>query len=576
MLINGKPFDLMLDTGAEVTLISEATWIQLGSPDLISPTVKLTQADGTSQVDVIGTLWCTAALNGTEFHGQCHVTERTELLGMDWIDEDPVLRKALRNSSSTAIQRVDLQLQNSRTRVQAKLVNEFPDVFTEGLGKCKIFAASFKLKENSTPSFRKARPVAFALLPKVVDEIERLVDQGVLEPTHNSRFAAPVVIVQKKDGTIRLCADYSSGLNDAIEDETYPLPTAEFIFSKLNGGKFFSKIDLAEAYLQIPVEENSQELLTINTVKGLFRMKRLPFGVKTAPNLFQRFMDILIHDLDGTTAYLDDILITSKSVPEHEDRLREVFRRLDKHGLKIRKEKCSFLETEIKYLGFVLNEKGRKPDPAKTKAISDMPAPRDLSELRAALGMISFYSQFIPDMKTLKEPMNHLLKKDIKFDWSKECDKNFQKMKQYLQSDLLLTHYDPDLPIIVSADSSQHAVGAVLLHEYPDATQKAVMHISRSLSDTERKYSQIEKEALALVYAVRKFHKFVYGRHFILNTDHKPLLAIFGSKNGVSAHAANRLQRWAVILLDYQFTIKYRNTTTFGEADALSRLISNH
>jgi hypothetical protein len=447
-------------------------------------------------------------------------------------------------------------------------------VFIDGVGKCKAFEARFTTKENSAPIFRKARPVAYALLPKVVKEIERLVEQDVLEPTSHSKYAAPVVVVQKKNGTLRLCADYSTGLNNSIEDDKYPLPTAEDIFAKLNGGKYFSTLDLTEAYLRIPVEENSQELLTINTVKGLFKMIRLPFGVKTAPSIFQRFRDMLTNDLPGTVAYLDDILITSKTIMEHKERLIKTFERLNQHGLKVRKDKCSFLQKEIKYLGFILNEEGRKPDPGKMKAIITMPSPKNVSELRTAMGTISFYSQFIPDMKALKVPLNNLLKKNMKFEWSKDCEKSFQMMKQYLESDLLLTHYDPNLPITISADASQDGIGAVLMHEFTNGSKKAVMHISRSLSDTERKYSQIEKEALAIVYAVRKFHKFVYGRQFTLNTDHKPLLAIFGSKNGISAHAANRLQRWAVILLDYQFNITYKNTTTFGEADALSRLIA--
>ncbi|XP_003737698.1 uncharacterized protein K02A2.6-like [Galendromus occidentalis] len=574
--ISGRTFSLTLDTGAEVSLISRRIWSQLNKPALRSPTVSLTLADG-NPLRVIGTFRCAVRMNSLEFHTDCHVTENCELLGLDWIQRDPELKKFLqdqsRNPPARSIQSVMGSIDIKEEEIQKNLKRKFPEVFTESLGKCTTFEATFKVKENSAPSFKKARPVAYALLPKIVDEIERLVSEDVLEPTAHSKYAAPVVIVQKKDGTIRLCADYSTGLNNSIEDDAYPLPTAESIFAKLNGGRYFSQLDLAEAYLQIPVESQSQELLTINTAKGLFKMKRLAYGVKTAPSLFQRLMDTITNDLPGTTAYLDDILVTSSTIEEHEGRLAKVFQRLQENGLRIREEKCSFLRTEVKFLGFILSGEGRKPDPDKTKAIVEMPSPRNISELRAALGMITFYSQFIPDMKTLKEPMNNLLKKDTGFEWTHACERSFQKMKQCLQSDLLLTHYDPNLPIIISADASQSGIGCVLLHEMPNQTQKAIMHASRSLSDTERKYSQIEKEALALVYAVKKFHKFIFGRKFILNTDHKPLLSIFGSKNGISAHSANRLQRWAVILLDYQFEIRYKKTTDFGEADALSRLI---
>ena len=581
--INGMPARLTMDTGAEVTLISARIWETLGKPTLRAPSVSLTVADGRS-LKVIGTLDCEAEFNGNKFHGECHVTEKCELLGLDWMKKDPLMKKFLQSDEKSSILQVKVltpdenfsPLADKRKKLMEECIEKFPDVFSKGLGKCRNYEAEITLKHNVKPTFRKARPVAYALLPKVVEELERMVRENVLEPIVHSTFATPVVVVKKKNGTIRMCADYSTGLNDSIEDDVYPLPTAEDIFSTLSGGKFFSQIDLSEAYLQVPMKRASQNILTINTVKGLFAVKRLPFGIKTAPSQFQRLMDMVTANLPGTVAYLDDILIKSENIKEHEQRLTKLMERLQTFGLKVRAEKCEFLKEEVKFLGFILNKEGRKPDPEKTKAIADMPSPTNVSELKSLLGMITFYSQFIPDLKTLKDPLNELLKKEQKFIWTERCEINFQKLKETLLSDLLLTHFNPNLPIVVSADASQNGIGGTLQHVFPDGKQRAVMHISRSLTDTERRYSQIVKEALALVYAVRKFHKYIYGRQFILNTDHKPLVTIFGSKTGISGHAANRLQRWAVILLDYQFKIQYRRTTDFGEADALSRLIKEH
>lgn len=395
---------MTLDTGAEVTLISERIRALLGKPVLTTATVKLILTDG-RPLNVLGALRCRVDINGSKFKSECHVARSCELLGLDWIQRDPTQRKIFESAPN------EVKLVNATEKVseyiRESIRSKFPEVFPPGLGRCTVAQASFTTKQNTAPTFCKARPVAYALLPKVTAEIERLVEQSVLEPTIRSRYAAPTVIVQNRDGSIRLCADYSTGLNSTIEDEGYPLPTADDIFATLNGGKYFSQLDLAEAYLQIPVEESSQELLTINTVKRLFKFKRLPFGVKTAPSIFQRVMDMLTSDLPGTAAYLDDILVTSESIEEHKARLFRVFERLSRFGFRVRQEKCSFLKQEVKYLGFILNELGREPDPDKTKAIAEMPAPKDISELRAALGMITFYSQFIPVMKNSKAPLNH-------------------------------------------------------------------------------------------------------------------------------------------------------------------------
>ena len=205
-----------------------------------------------------------------------------------------------------------------------------------------------------------------------------------------------------------------------------------------------------------------------------------------------------------------------------------------------------------------------------------MPRPTDVASLRSFLGLINYYNAFLPSLHNVRAPLNHLLGRDVPWYWSAECERAFVELKRLLTSELLLTHYDPQRPIIVAADASNHGVGAVISHKFPDGSEKAIVHASRILTAAERNYSQIEKEALALVFAVKKFHKMIYGRHFTLLTDHKPLLSIFGSKKGIPVHSANRLQRWATILLGYDFTIQYQRTENFGQADALSRLISSH
>ncbi|PIO77458.1 hypothetical protein TELCIR_00441 [Teladorsagia circumcincta] len=273
---------------------------------------------------------------------------------------------------------------------------------------------------------------------------------------------------------------------------------------------------------------------------------------------------------------LDDILVTGRTIDEHNTRLDAVFQRIQDYGFRIRLEKCSFLQTQIKYLGFVINAQGRSPDPDKVKAIQKMPAPNDVSQLRAFLGLINFYGNFVKDLHNLRAPLDALTKKDAVYTWTPECQSSFDKIKAILNSDLLLTHYDPNLPIIVAADASNYGIGATLSHRLPNGSEKVVYHASRCLTPAQKNYSQIEKEALALIFAVQKFHRFVHGRHFTLKTDHKPLVAIFGNKKGIPVYNANRLQRWATMLLNYDFAIEYVNTKDFGQVDALSRLIASH
>ncbi|EYC29726.1 hypothetical protein Y032_0006g3147 [Ancylostoma ceylanicum] len=415
------------------------------------------------------------------------------------------------------------------------------------LGRCVKSKAHLTLKPDAKPVFRKARSVPHAALPRISQEIDRLVAADVLSPIDHSDWAAPIVAVQKKNGSIRLCADYSTGLNDALEQHQHPLPTPDDIFAKLNGGRYFSQLDLAEAYLQLEMDEVSRPLLTINTHRGLYRLNRLLFGVKPAPGISQQYIDALIAGL-----------------------------RIHDYGFRVRLEKCAFLQTEINNLGFVINAEGRRPDPKKIGAIHKMPHPKDVSQLRAFLGLVNFYGTFVKDLHNIRAPLDALTKKDAVYTWTPECQSSFDRIKATLKSDLLLTHFNPGLPIIVAADASNHGIGAVLSHRFPNGSEKAIYHASRALTPTQQKYSQIEKEALALVFAVQKFHRIVHGRHFTLRTDHKPLFAIFGSKKGVPVYSANRLQRWATTLLNYNFTIEqvidYTRSGRWPKIDRISPL----
>ncbi|EYC08316.1 hypothetical protein Y032_0066g3694 [Ancylostoma ceylanicum] len=323
--------------------------------------------------------------------------------------------------------------------------------------------------------------------------------------TH-SEWAAPIVCVSKSNGKLRVCADFSTGLNRALESFDYPLPVPDDIFATLNGGAVFSQIDLSDAYLQIELSDESKKVVVINTHRGLFQYNRLPFGIKTAPGIFQQIMNKMTAGLRGVATYLDDILVCGKTEQEHMENLLALFERISEYGLKVRKEKCSLAKPEIRYLGFILDKDGRRPNPEKVEAIKSMAEPKNVGQLRAFLGMITYYSAFMPTMKDLRGPLDALLKKDMKWEWSSKPQTAFEKLKKALSSDLNLAHYDPKQKIVVAADACDYGIGCVISHKYADGSSKPIAHASRSLTAAEKNYSQIEKEALGIVFAVKRFH----------------------------------------------------------------------
>ncbi|XP_062538985.1 uncharacterized protein K02A2.6-like [Armigeres subalbatus] len=284
----------------------------------------------------------------------------------------------------------------------------------------------------------------------------------------------------------------------------------------------------------------------------------------------------MLAGLQRVSGYLDDVVVGGIDEEDHWKNLEAVLKRLKEFGFTVRADKCTFGEEQIGYLGLLLDRHGLRPDPAKIETIVKLPVPTDVSGVRSFLGAINYYGKFVPNMRSLRFPLDELLKEGAKFRWTAECQRSFDRFKQILGSDLLLTHYDPRREIIVSADASSVGVGATISHQFPDGTIKVVQHAARALTKAEQGYSQPDREGLAIVFAVTKFHKMVFGRRFRLQTDHAPLLRIFGSKKGIPVYTANRLQRWALTLLLYDFAIEYVPTEKFGNADVLSRLIDNH
>ncbi|CAF3365123.1 unnamed protein product, partial [Rotaria sp. Silwood2] len=537
-----------LDTGSPITIINKNVWAIMGKPKLNPVKLTYNSFSGHS-IPIKGEKIVKVNYNNRSTELKVIVADknRNNILGRNWINalhfNNQTLDDIISNSS---IQNANVEFKNLN-----ELFILYDDIFKNGLGCCKV-KAHLHVKPNVIPKFCKARSLPFAYREAVENDLNRLVTEGVLELITVSKWAAPIVVVPKAGGKVRICADFSTDVNQALDIDQYPLPKPNDLFVALNGGTLFSKIDFSEAYLQVELDNDSKELLVINTHK--------------------KIMDQMLSGLEGTVCYLDDIIVTGKNKIDHLNNLNKVFNKIKDYGFHINKGKCIFLSNYVEYLGFIVDKNGVHTSPSKTKAIVEMPKPTNISQLRSFLGMVNHYAKFIPKLSDQLSPFYSLLKINTPWKWNSFCDKNFKKIKQCLTSPLALPHYDPSLPLVLAADASNSGVGAVIYHRYPDGTEKAIAHASKTLTPTERNYAQIEKEALAIIYGVQKFDQFLRGRRFTLLTDHKPLIKIFGPKKGIPTTSANRLQRWALRLLGYVYDIEYRSTLNFGHADGLSRL----
>ena len=564
--INGVCVHLELDTGASMTLISKKTldklWPRETRPKLRSTSTRLRTYTGES-LEVLGIAVVDVVYRDQQAKLKLVVVKQDGpcLLGRDWL-------KAIKFDVSF-IHAVTASVSNIQ-----QLLNVHATLFEEKLGLFKGVVAKLLLNPigEKQPKFYKARTVPFALKERIEKELGCLQAVGIISPVHSSEWAAPIVPVVKQDGSVRICGDYKLTANRVITLESYPIPRIEELFASLSGGVKFSKLDLKNAYLQLELEKNCKQYTTINTHKGLFHYNRLPFGIASAPAIFQRAIETLLQGIPYTCAYFDDIVVTGKTDDEHLQNLQLVFQKLESVGLKLNKEKCVFMAPSIEYLGHQIDKDRLHPTDEKVTCIKQAPTPSTITELKAFMGLLNYYGKFIPNLATVLAPLYRLLQKDTKWNWGRDQQEAFKCAKELLQSSTLLVHYDPKRQLVLTCDASPFGVGAVLAHVMDDGSERPVGYASRSLSQAEKGYSQLDKEALAIVFGVTKFNSYLYGRPFTIYSDHKPLMYLFGEHKGIPTMASARVLRWAVTLSAYQYSIRYKPGSEVCHADALSRL----
>lgn len=560
--VEGSEIMMEVDTGASVSLVSERTYNKYWPNKRLEKSAVTLRTYSKEKLRILGSMTVSVKYKEQRHRLPLLIVagDGSSLLGRNWLEQIKLDWHNLNNVTS-------------QDRLLDQVLEDHQSLFEEGLGTLKGYEASFQVDDSSKAKYCKARSVPYAIRPLVEEELHRLTKEGIIEPVAFADWAAPIVPVLKPDKkSVRICGDFKLTINQASRLDRYPIPKVEDLLTSLAGGQSFTKLDLSQAYLQIKLKEEARKYVVINTHKGLYQYTRLPYGVASAPGIFQRVMENVLRDLKNTIVYIDDILVTGRSEEDHIKNLKLVLTRLQDAGLRLRKNKCLFMKPSVTYLGYQIDKAGIYPVPEKVKAIQDAPPPKNVHELKAYLGLLNYYSKFLPNLSQKLRSLYQLLKADQPWKWTKEEAETFQASKDLLVSSKLLVHYDSTKELILACDASQYGIGAVLAHRMANGTEQPIGYVSRTLSKAEQNYSQIEKEGLACVFGVKRFHSYLYGHHFTLITDHKPLLSLFGERRAIPPQASARIQRWALTLSMYEYTLAFKRTAQHCNADALSRL----
>lgn len=462
------------------------------------------------------------------------------------------------------------------------LLREYQSVFSthEGdLGCTNLLSHEIPLTDD-TPVRQRYRRIPPSEYEVVKTHISQLLDTQIIRESC-SPYASPIVLVKKKDGSLRMCVDYRQ-LNSKTRKDAFPLPRIEETLDSLTGAHWFSTLDLASGYNQVPVSESDRPKTAFCTPFGLFEWNRMPFGLCNAPSTFQRLMERLFGDQrhQSVLLYLDDIIVFSSSIQQHLERLRMVLGRLRAEGLKVKLEKCAFFQERVTYLGHVISSSGVATDPGKVEAVAQWPCPRTVAELRTFLGFASYYRRFVEGFAKLAAPLHQIVAEltrgkvgkrslELAAVWSPQCEDSFQTLKRKLTTAPVLAYADFTRPFILEVDASYAGLGAVLSQEV-EGKVRPIAYASRGLRPAERNtatYSSMRLEFLALKWAMaEKFREYLLGHKCVVRTDNNPLSHLATAKLGATE------QRWAAELAAFDFVIQYRAGRTNQNADALSRL----
>ena len=539
--VNGDPVNMQLDTGAKKCTIPYNIYQTLNPKPSMKRTNHKLEGYSGQRLNVKGTISVQLSYKDIECNAKLYVVEATS-------DKPPLL-------SGEMCQKLGLVV-----RVHT-LQEDYPHLTT--LTGTLPGTYTIKINPAATPVVHPPRRLPQALHERVKKKLQEMEQAHHIIRVHEPTDWVNSMVTVVKDDKVRICLD-PKDLNKAVRREHYYIPTVEDVVASLpSEAQVFSTLDAKSGFLQIPIDYESSLLTTFNTPIGRYRWLRLPFGIKCAPEVFQQIMDNMLEGITGARAIMDDILIAAANIKEHDKIMKKVITRATEYNLKLNFDKCQIRQDSVKYVGHLVTARGLEADPDKLKAVAEMPAPCDKEGVRRFLGFIQYLAKFIPNLSEVDAPLRELIHKDTLFYWGKPQQESFDKLKELCTRQPVLKYYNPEQELTIQCDASSYGVGGVLLQE-----GQPIAYTSRSMTATEQRYAQIEKEMLAIVHSCKKFHHSIFGRAVNVESDHKPLQSIF--KKPLLA-APMRLQTMLLRLQPYDLNVQYKPGTDIPLGDTLSR-----
>lgn len=589
--VNGKPCKLTLDTGASHTVVNSNLASRfLGDFFNNHDRIQLLTATG-QHITVRGKKEVKLKLGHKAYWHNVIVADIVDdcILGLDFmrkyrceIDVDRGVLKCgkeeilmestpsekvlrLKFDVSTLLENCDLTgVEMDKAK---KTLLQYADMFsTDDADIGRTGLVQHKINTgNELPIRQRPRRVPVAREKEVKEMIERMVKNSFIEPS-SSPWCSPVVLVKKKDGNTRFCVDYRR-LNDVTKKDSYPLPRIDDTLDTLTGMRWFTTLDLKSGYWQVEIDPKDKEKTAFSTGKGLWQFKVMPFGLCNAPATFERLMEQVLAGLigDACLVYLDDIIIVGRTFEDHLQNLTKVLSKIRGANLKLSPEKCSFFRRQVNFLGHIVSEEGVQTDPEKIVAVKEWPVPKDKTEVRAFLGLCSYYRRFVKNFADIAKPLHKLTEEKQQFCWDENCDIAFQELKKRLCNSPILDYPDTENDFIVDTDASNTGIGGVLSQRKGNQ-EVVIAYYSKSLSKPERNYCVTRRELLAVVKTLQHFSKYLLGRKFLLRTDHAALKWLLQFKN-----PEGQVARWIELLQEFDFVTEHRSGRAHGNADALSR-----
>lgn len=467
---------------------------------------------------------------------------------------------------------VEKNVPNHAKNLLFPLCRQYSDIFTlEGdlMTTNNFYQQKLNLIDD-TPVYIKNYRLPHTQKEEIRNQVNKLLKNKLIEPS-TSNYNSPLLLVPKKspDGTKkwRLCLDYRQ-INKKLVADKFPLPRIDDMLDSLVRAKYFSCLDLYAGFHQIEIEPNSRDITSFSTDRGSYRWKVLPFGLNVSPNSFSRMMAIAFSGLEPEQAflYIDDIIVVGCSEQHHLKNLKAVFDVCRKHNLKLNPEKCEFFKKEVIYLGHKCTSEGLLPDDSKIEAVKKFPVPKDKDATRRFVAFANYYRRFIEHFADIARPLNRLTRKRVDFEWTEECEKSFKILKEKMINAPILQYPDFKQPFIITVDASNYACGAVL-SQNRNQEDLPIYFASRGFNKAELNKSTIEKELMAIHFAIKQFRPYIFGTKFTVRSDHRPLIYLFNMKD-----PSSKLTRIRLDLEEYNFTIEYIKGKKNVVADALSRI----